>query len=74
MLGGRKIFFVIFIGFSQAYDVVARATLLRVLQRLRYRAVMLVAVEAMYRVMGTAVFAATPRFPDIMFVLHSVRQ
>ncbi len=59
----EKILYVTFIDFSQAYDQVPRATLLRVLHRSGCGSVMLAAVGAMHQVtesvLGTAVLAAT---------------
>ena len=50
----KKKLFITFIDFSQAYDMVPRATLLRVLRRLGCGAVMLGAIAAMYAVTESA--------------------
>ena len=59
----KKKLFVTFVDFSQAYDMVPRDIMLRVLRRLGCGAVMLGAIAAMYTVtesvLGTVVFATT---------------
>ena len=59
----KKKLFVTFIDFSQAYDLVPRHILIRILKRLGCGAVMLAVIAAMYSVtesvIGTAVFTVT---------------